>query len=90
MRLLRAVALTEAVAFLLLLLVAVPLKHLAGIAEPALVLGPVHGIAFLAYVWLIAREAVDRDWPCGRALRLAAVGLIPLAAVFIVRSLRSE
>ncbi len=90
MPLLRIVALIEAVAFLLLLFVAVPLKHLAGIPEPVLILGPVHGIAFLAYVWLIGREAVERGWPSGRAIRLAIAGLIPLAPFFIVRSLRSE
>jgi len=90
MPLLRAVALVEAVAFLALLFIAVPLKHLAGIPEPVLVLGPVHGIAFLAYVWLIGREAVERDWPPDRALWLALAGLIPLAPFFIVRSLRSE
>jgi integral membrane protein len=90
MPLLRAVALVEAIAFLALLFVAVPLKRLAGIPEPILVLGPVHGIAFLAYVWLIGREAVEREWPRGRALWLAIAGLIPLAPFFIVRSLRSE
>ncbi|HMA50030.1 MAG TPA: DUF3817 domain-containing protein [Magnetospirillaceae bacterium] len=47
---LRAVALVEGSAFLLLLFVAVPLKHLAGIDAPVLILGPLHGIAFLAYV----------------------------------------
>ncbi len=90
MLLLRAVALLEAIAFLLLLFVAVPLKHLTGTPEPVLVLGPVHGIAFLAYAWLIGREAVDRSWPAGRALWLIIAGLIPLAPFFIVRSLRSE
>jgi integral membrane protein len=90
MRMLRAVALIEAIAFLLLLFVAVPLKHMADIPEPVLVLGPIHGIAYLAYVWLIGREAVERGWPRGRALWLAVAGLIPLAPFFIVRSLPSE
>lgn len=90
MPLLRAVALIEAIAFLLLLFVAVPLKHLAGIPEPVLILGPVHGIAFLGYVWLIAREAIERDWSFGRALWLAVAGLIPLVPFFIVRSLSAE
>lgn len=87
---LRTIAMIEAVAFLLLLFVAVPLKHLAGIPGPVLVLGPIHGIAYLAYVWLIGREAVERAWPPSRAVWLAVAGLIPLAPFFIVRSLRSE
>lgn len=87
---LRTVAMIEAVAFLALLFVAVPLKHLAGIPGPVLVLGPIHGIAYLAYVWLIGREAVERDWPPARTVRLIIAGLIPFAPFFIVRSLRSE
>jgi integral membrane protein len=90
MGLLRAVATIEATAFLLLLFVAVPLKHLAGIPGLMMVLGPVHGIAYLAYVWLIGREAVEREWPSGRALWLALAGLIPLVPFFIVRSLSAE
>jgi integral membrane protein len=90
MRLLRAVALIEAAAFLLLLFVAVPLKHLAGIPEPVLVLGPIHGIAYLAYVWLIGQEAIERGWPRGRALWLIVAGLIPFVPFFIVRSLKAE
>ena len=89
MRLLRAVALVEAVAFLLLILVAVPLKHLAGTPEPVLVLGPLHGLTFLIYVWLICRLAVEQGWPRPRVLRLIAFGLIPLAPFFVVRSLPS-
>ena len=88
--LLRIVALIEAAAFLALLVVAVPLKHLAGIPQPVLVLGPIHGIAYLGYVWLIGREAVERDWSAGRTLWLAVAGLIPLVPFFIVRSLDAE
>lgn len=90
MSLLRAVALVEGTAFLLLLFAAVPLKHLAGIDGPVLLLGPVHGVALVAYVWLIARLAVDHGWPAGRALRLAAAGLLPLGAFFALRSIPSE
>lgn len=90
MMLLRVVALVEAVAFLLLILVAVPLKHLAGIPEPVLILGPVHGLTFLIYVWLITRMAVEQAWPRRRALRLMAFGLVPLAPFFVVRSLPSS
>ena len=90
MRLLRAVALIEGISFLLLLFVAVPLKHLAGMAEPVLILGPLHGIALLAYVRLICRLAVERDWTPGRAIRLSAAGLIPFGALLALRSLPSD
>jgi integral membrane protein len=58
--------------------------------EPVLVLGPIHGVAYLGYVWLVGREAGERGWSAGRALWLVIVGLIPLAPFFIVRSLDAE
>jgi integral membrane protein len=90
MRLLRVVALVEGALFLLLLFVAVPLKHLAGEAGPVMIVGPLHGLAFLAYVWLLARTAVDRDWPRRRIVRLALVGLIPFGAFFALRVLPTD
>lgn len=48
-------AAAEGVTFVLLLLVAVPLKHLAGLPEMVRLLGPVHGLAFLSYIYCLLR-----------------------------------
>ena len=85
LRRMRVVSLIEGSTLLLLLLVAVPLKHLAGIFVATRIMGPVHGLAFLAYMtWraclaLTARPgpgtgaAGDAGAPAGRA-RLGQAG----------------
>jgi integral membrane protein len=50
----RAVGFVEGVSFLLLLGIATPLKHLAGIPEPVLYLGWAHGVLWMAYLAVIA------------------------------------
>jgi integral membrane protein len=52
------VAALEGASFLLLLLIAMPLKYLAGVPEPTRVVGLLHGLAFLAYEAQIIDAAV--------------------------------
>lgn len=72
MRLLAAAALLEGATLLFLLFVAVPLKHLGGVGSVVPVAGPVHGVAFMTFAYLLveARSAGDLD---ARQARLAAV-----------------
>ena len=70
----------EGTTLLVLIFVAVPLKHLAG--EPALVtvLGPVHGFAFSLYVWTVIETMAGGGWTRGDAARLAFAALVPFGA----------
>jgi integral membrane protein len=54
MTFLRKAALLEGTTLVLLVLIAVPLKRLAGMPEAVSIIGPVHGIAFLVYVVLLS------------------------------------
>jgi integral membrane protein len=47
---LRLSALLEGISFLVLLGIAMPLKYMAGIAEPVTVIGWAHGVLFVWYV----------------------------------------
>ncbi len=71
----RNIAIAEGVSFLILLLVAMPLKYFAGMPLAVTVCGSLHGILFVAFV-VLAREtksAYHKDWRwLGRAL-LASV-----------------
>jgi len=59
---LRLLALAEGISLLLLIGVAVPLKHFYG--NPALVraLGPVHGLLFVLFVLNTLRVGVEYGW----------------------------
>ena len=68
----RAVGFVEAVSFLLLLGIATPLKHLAGIPEPVLILGWMHGVLWVAYLAVIAHA-----WKLGHlTVKQAAYGVV--------------
>lgn len=65
-RILRPVAFAEGVTLLALVFIGMPLKHVFGIPEFNLVLGPLHGVVFIAYAAVVLYEAAmarrSLDW----------------------------
>lgn len=53
LRPLRVASFAEGATLIALLLVAVPLKRLAGLPEAVSVMGPIHGAAFLIYLAMV-------------------------------------
>ncbi len=88
-RLERASAL-EGTTLLLLLLVAVPLKHLAGEPAAVTIVGPMHGLAFSLYVWTAIETVAGGGWTRGDAARLALAALLPFGAFANLRWLRTR
>jgi integral membrane protein len=62
LRRLRRVSLAEATTLLLLLGIAVPLKHLAGWSAGVAVIGPLHGLIFLFYLWTALQTVSGGGW----------------------------
>ena len=89
-RILRYVSLFEGATLAILLCVAVPLKYLWGVPEPSRVMGAVHGLAFLTYIWILARTAVAWSWRGRDLARMIAFAAIPFGAFFNAGALRSE
>ncbi|HEV7305810.1 DUF3817 domain-containing protein [Ensifer sp.] len=76
-RLLRLAAIAEGTTLLLLVFVGVPLKHGFGIPEVTRLLGPLHGVAFLTYIWAVINELSLRDQPRGWVLKAMVFGFVP-------------
>jgi integral membrane protein len=74
---LRLAAIMEGTTLLLLVLVGVPLKHGLGIGEVTRWLGPIHGFAFLFYVWAVINELAKTDLPRGWIWRALGVSFLP-------------
>lgn len=79
LRRLEAASLIEATTLVLLVGVAVPLKHLAATPGAVTVMGPVHGLAFAAYIWTVVQTASEGGWRRREWLRLVATACVPLA-----------
>lgn len=76
-RLLRIAAIAEGTTLLLLVFVGVPLKHGLGYGEVTRFLGPVHGLAFLTYIWAVINELSVSDQPRGWALKAMLFSFVP-------------
>lgn len=86
--LLRAFCLVEAVTLLTLLLVAVPLKHLAGYALAVSVMGPVHGFAFLLFGWMVTQAVSAEDISGLAGGKLVLVACLPFGGIYSWWALR--
>jgi len=82
---LRWVALIEAISYLLLLGIAMPLKYGFGMPGPVSVLGMAHGVLFLAMGIALVRAYFEAGWPIARLLLIFVASLVPLWPLFLDR-----
>ena len=81
LRWMRRASLFEGSTLLLLVLVGMPLKHLAGLPQTTAILGPIHGMAFLLYVWMLIRTVSGGGWPWADIVRMVVAAFIPFGAL---------
>lgn len=85
---LRVFCLVEATTLLALLLIAVPLKHLAGYPLAVEVMGPIHGFVFLVFGWMVV-QAVAAGSISGRTgAKLLLAAFVPFGGIYSWRALR--
>ena len=84
----RVVAYLEGVSLLLLVLVAMPLKY--GMGEPIAVkiLGPLHGLFFLAYLAVLQSAALAFEWPRRTIFLALAASILPGGTLVLDRWLQ--
>ena len=88
LRRMRVACLLEGVTLVLLLLVAVPLRHLGGYRVATMIFGPIHGMAFLFYSWTLTQTVAAGAIPGREAARMFFAACIPFGSLFYVRALR--
>jgi integral membrane protein len=87
-RQLRVVGLIEGASFLLLLLVAMPLKYLAGLPQAVRVVGMIHGLLFVVYVAAALHAAWSLRWRPSRTLLVLGAAVFPAGPFLLDRRLR--
>lgn len=90
LRRLHLAALAEGATLIVLLGIAAPLKHLAGQPGLVTVMGPLHGLAFLYYLWTMANTAAGEDWTRAEVGRMVACAMVPFGAWFSIRLVRRK
>ena len=87
---LRVVAFLEGVSFLVLLLVAMPLKYLAGQTDAVRYVGMAHGLLFVLYALLVLQNAIESSWSWRKAGLALLASLVPLGTFWADKRLFRE
>jgi integral membrane protein len=85
---LRHIALAEAVSYLILLGIAMPLKYLAGQPLAVKITGMIHGILFVVFCVALLRAMLEAHWPFRRCALIFIASFIPLVPFFLDRKLK--
>ena len=85
--LLRKVALAEAVSYLILLGIAMPLKYLFHQPMAVKITGMLHGVLFVIFCIALLRVFLEAKWPFGRCVLIFIASFIPLVPFFLDRNI---
>jgi integral membrane protein len=86
----RKIAFAEGVSFLVLLLIAMPLKYFANLPMAVKVIGGLHGILFVAFIILayIVKEEYKKNW--GWIVKTFLASIIPFGTFVMDKEWKKE
>lgn len=84
----RLVSLAEGSSFLLLLLVAMPLKYGMDLPLAVTIMGWVHGMLFIVYLYFTLSCSAKYNWSERFTVLTVLAGIIPFACFFLDKYLR--
>ena len=90
LRKLHLASLGEGTTLILLVGIAVPLKHLAGQPLGVRIMGPVHGLMFLAYLWTVVQTVSGGGWSGRDIARLVIGALVPFGGFLNISLIRRK
>ncbi len=85
----RWTALAEAVSYLVLLGIAMPLKYVWDMPLAVRILGSLHGALFVLFCLTLASAMRAAKWPLGRGIMLFAASLLPFAPFWLDRRVKA-
>ncbi len=90
LNLLRKVGIAEGVSFLILLLIAMPLKYMMGMPLAVKITGSAHGALFVLYVGLAYYAKEVYQWPFKKFLMAFMAAWLPLGTFFFDARLKKD
>lgn len=79
----RLMGFIEGASLLILLFIAMPLKHLAGIPMAVTIVGSLHGFFFITYLLIIAYTTFKIRWSFAWVFSAVAVAFIPFGNMIL-------
>ena len=86
----RKVALLEGISLIVLMGIAMPLKYIWDQPEAVRIVGWIHGILFIFYIWILLRVWISKSWPFKRVTIAVIASLVPFGTIIFDRSLKRE
>ena len=86
---LRTIGMLEAISFLVLMGIAMPLKYAAGMPHATEIPGWIHGALFVAFSVSLLHTTLVARWPLTRAAMVFAAALVPFGPFLIDRRMRT-
>lgn len=87
---LRITGLAEGTSFLVLLLIAMPLKYYFNVPQAVKMVGWAHGVLFLAYVALVFLSIRSMKWSMTGVLVALGASLVPTGTFWLDKSLKKR
>jgi integral membrane protein len=88
--LLRFAGLLEGSSFLILVFIAMPLKHLAGQPLAVRIVGMAHGVLFIGFIIALIRAHLHAGWNWKRTAGLLVAALLPFGPFVVDGGLKRE
>ena len=85
---LRRIALAEAVSYLILVAIAMPLKYLADQPLAVRYVGMAHGVLFIVFCWALLEVLRKSKWAVSRCALVFAISFIPILPFFFDRRMK--
>jgi integral membrane protein len=79
----RTVGIWEGISFLLLLFVAMPLKYFAGFPKAVSVVGMIHGVLVVAFIYTIINAIMSSGLPVKKGIIAFLASLLPFGTFFL-------
>lgn len=86
----RKVSLAEGSSFIILLLVAMPLKYFADSPEAVKYIGWLHGFLFVIYVFFLLYLTIIMKWRFKRLITYFIAAFLPIAPFLVEKQLKRE
>lgn len=87
---LRLIGLIEGISFLVLLLVAMPLKYAAGLPLAVKYVGWAHGGLFLLFLLALGQASSETEWPLKKIAGAFVAAVVPFGTFVLDRSLKRD
>lgn len=86
----RMIGIAEGISFLVLLLIAMPIKYYFRIPEAVKIVGWIHGALFISYIYFAIKVAVALKKNIGWCLKAFIAAFIPLGTFVTDKQLKKE